>query len=1401
MVVKEGKIYYSLREIAPTSPYSADYLRIRILQGKVQGIKVGREWYTTREWLAEYISRYGAKVLRAAAAPPSIPIRYTAERQFVPLAAAEAPSAVPEPASAAPPADSAPSIRSQPSQGYGGQAGQAGSPQAEPVLVLSDIRPPLGKTIYDFSAAPERRAASPPAGTPAPAMPAPPAVSQVEPPPKLVITRHPAHRELTAKLRSSLPLKFAAVPLVAAVLSLFLSVAVAGGITPARVLDFAVSAAGRAGSFALEISVPSPREIAVAVGGELRRVPHRLALAGAGIAALPERIAASFDRLMASAGNFLLTVAIPSPSELAAWPDSIIARLEARPTLAGPQRLAAGILDSLRNFIVGLPRPKLPERIARFFNLTSPPLTAPQANAPVRHAFEPRNEPLAVPPPPPAVIGGAAPVAPPPSRVREVVEAREIVRPADVSLFQAKLDQLNAGLRTTVNKLVSDVAGLYEGTEIKTSVVRAFSPSQSINELFDLKIDSGLRVRSGNLAVSAGDLTVTGNGRVTGTFNIDGAFAAASLGTSGLLTVSGSGTSSLAYGFTAATSGGLVGIGTTSPSALLAVGGNGYFTGGLGIGTVTTSPGGFQTTGMAVIGSNLDVRGLATSTFAGPVSITGILTANSSALTISSTSTVTTQFTVTRGAVTPHTFASWATGVADSAVTDATLLVNPASAVSDSNLFGIAIAGSPRFLVDAEGDIYARNLILEGGTTQATTTLSGNLSVEGNAALGDAANADTHIIRGATILYASSTSPALSIWNSTRAGDLLRLQSGATSPTTDFLVTAAGQVTIGTTTPSGLSLLTVGATTTNSVALTLKGVTGQTGNLFQVLNSADTQLVTISSAGLVGIASTSPGATLSVNGTILAQTGTSTFGGIISPSVFSTTSLAFYTGSAATPASVITTAGNLGIGTTSPGRLLSISGPFLAQGTSTILGGGLITQAIFSTSTLGFYTNASATPSVIVKNDGGILVNTLEADPNTRTGESDIQGLTVRGRSGDASSGLRVVDDLGTLTAIFTRNNPADIRSSMTVNGAASATSFRILSSTSGNIVFQVDTSAGSSAAGVKFTSQAVGTAPNIAAISTGSNEGLTIDAKGSGNLLLQTVATGNVGIGTTTPGSLLSISGPFLAQGTSTINGAGLIAQSLFSTTSLNFYTASNAAPRLTIDASGNVGIGTTSPGTLFAVNGPGLFVGTSTIFGGLNLESISATGTLGFYTRGTAAPRAVIDSGGRLGIGTTSPSHLLTVRGPFLANSTSTIVGGGLIGQGLFSTTSLAFYTNSNLAPRLFIEGGGNIGVGTTGPQANLAVTTTAGAMPFLVGSSTGSYIVVDEFGGVGVGGRVPDRLTTFGVQYEESATNTSRIVIGANVKIGTNAVNSVFRLMANGNIFIDGAISSPADYAELL
>ncbi|MBA3789541.1 helix-turn-helix domain-containing protein, partial [Patescibacteria group bacterium] len=64
-----------------------------------------------------------------------------------------------------------------------------------------------------------------------------------------------------------------------------------------------------------------------------------------------------------------------------------------------------------------------------------------------------------------------------------------------------------------------------------------------------------------------------------------------------------------------------LGIATTSPSTALSVGGNGYFTGGLGIGLLNTNAGTLQTSGDAIIGGALSVTG--TTTLA--TSLTGVL--------------------------------------------------------------------------------------------------------------------------------------------------------------------------------------------------------------------------------------------------------------------------------------------------------------------------------------------------------------------------------------------------------------------------------------------------------------------------------------------------------------------------------------------------------------------------------------------------------------------------------------------------------------------------------------------------------------------------------------------------------------------------------------------------------
>src|SRR3989344_7809841 len=46
--------YISLQDAAKISSYSQEYLSLRARQGKLRAEKIGRNWVTTKEWLAAY---------------------------------------------------------------------------------------------------------------------------------------------------------------------------------------------------------------------------------------------------------------------------------------------------------------------------------------------------------------------------------------------------------------------------------------------------------------------------------------------------------------------------------------------------------------------------------------------------------------------------------------------------------------------------------------------------------------------------------------------------------------------------------------------------------------------------------------------------------------------------------------------------------------------------------------------------------------------------------------------------------------------------------------------------------------------------------------------------------------------------------------------------------------------------------------------------------------------------------------------------------------------------------------------------------------------------------------------------------------------------------------------------
>ena len=195
----------------------------------------------------------------------------------------------------------------------------------------------------------------------------------------------------------------------------------------------------------------------------------------------------------------------------------------------------------------------------------------------------------------------------------------------------------------------------------------------------------------------------------------------------------------------------------------------------------------------------------------------------------------------------------------------------------------------------------------------------------------------------------------------------------------------------------------------------------------------------------------------------------------------------------------------------------------------------------------------------------------------------------------------------------------------------------------------------------------------------------------------------------------------------------------------------SSNGTTRLFVREDGNVGIGTTSPNTKLEVRG-GSGSGeiahatfTATANRGLKISTTSLpfgqnSGTVIFNAQDTegysqqwfqigGATKMVIDNSGNVGIGTSNPASLLHIKSTATTPQGITVEGGDesfikLLTGGVknwgFITTNLAasdfgiYQSNSNGGdpftagtPRLYFDGSGNVGIGTTSPTEKLSVS----------------------------------------------------------------------------------------------
>ena len=265
--------------------------------------------------------------------------------------------------------------------------------------------------------------------------------------------------------------------------------------------------------------------------------------------------------------------------------------------------------------------------------------------------------------------------------------------------------------------------------------------------------------------------------------------------------------------------------------------------------------------------------------------------------------------------------------------------------------------------------------------------------------------------------------------------------------------------------------------------------------------------------------------------------------------------------------------------------------------------------------------------------------------------------------------------------------------------------------------------------------------------------------ADGSGNVMYIT-RTGNVGIGTTSPAHLLDVSGTArILNGIYFNNATGSF---LWETGANALRFGTNNTERMRIDASGNVGIGTTAPAEKLQVIG-NIGVGAGTYNGGVYANS-STTG---------------VDTNWGFDFLRTAGQADYSTRLKYYPNTGDSRKGG--IWNSLSNTWVL--YGDSNNTPNVIIPSG-NVGIGTTSPGellevvGNIRANVSNGGGFMLTGASASGLV---RAGATGLALRTDttDRLT---IDNSGAATFSSSVTASSLIKTGGTSAQY---LMADGSV----------------
>jgi hypothetical protein len=568
-------------------------------------------------------------------------------------------------------------------------------------------------------------------------------------------------------------------------------------------------------------------------------------------------------------------------------------------------------------------------------------------------------------------------------------------------------------------------------------------------------------------------------------------------------------------------------------------------------------------------------------------------------------------------------------------------------------------------------DVATGNALISGGVGVAplygkiglTTHVSGTLAV-GNGGTGATTLAANGVLLGNGTSAVSATAVGAT-------GVVLVGNTGAAPTWAALSSSAVTSFSAGTTgfTPSTATTGAVTLAGTLNVANGGTGVTTSTGTTSVVLSNSPVLVTpTLGAASATSIA----------NGLGAVATPSYTFTGDLNTGMWSpgADTLAFSEGGVEVMR--IDSSSNVGIGTTSPGRKLDVQGS------------GSITVRSRSTDTTGVTVGILAAEhasgsSLQVRAGVGFtnLISTGAADPLIlSTNSTERLRITSAGNVGiGTSSPAQLLHVNGNA---LLGGSPAAQYSNVTISGDAaiqSATPLLNFVNAAGSTRFGYLYHTGSGG-NIELLNQQAG----AMLFGTNNTERMRIDS------------SGNVGIGTSSPGKKLDLVGQFRASG-SAASGYALLEYGTSATATNNWHVGSEGdgtfrwyngnfgagTERMRITSAGNVGIGTSSPGYR------------------LDVASGDTTASLGYAMRIRSNATATAASMQFTNSGASSQTGLVTCTD----TGTMTIQSDG-------ASSLLAFRTNGN--ERMRIASNGNVGIGTStfGTSAVTVIGIANGTAP---------------------------------------------------------------------------------------